>query len=199
MVKWPPRFLFVSGRLCLDFAQTGGSRHPTKWERLHAPSDLVDWLATCSLGLRVQRVTQRELNEGRALREAIWTCAQAVRRKREPPMNAVRILNRLATKPDLAPVLQKGKQEWMRTATAMQALSTIARDAIDLFGGELKHRVRECRNPRCYLLFLDTSRPGKRAWCTMRRCGNLIKTARYRKSRKTQTEGARRTKRVSRR
>ena len=39
-------------------------------------------------------------------------------------------------------------------------------------------RVRTCAG--CSLLFIDRSRPGRRRWCSMDRCGNRDKTARYR-------------------
>ncbi|MFE7743242.1 CGNR zinc finger domain-containing protein [Nocardia sp. NPDC057455] len=32
----------------------------------------------------------------------------------------------------------------------------------------------------CGLLFVDASRPGRRRWCSMDRCGNLSKVRRYR-------------------
>src|SRR5215207_3606633 len=38
------RFIFISGRLCIDFTQTGGETGKrAAWERFHAPSDLADW------------------------------------------------------------------------------------------------------------------------------------------------------------
>jgi predicted RNA-binding Zn ribbon-like protein len=64
--------------------------------------------------------------------------------------------------------------------TAAQALSTLARDAIDLFTGPLADRIRQCNGRRCSLLFVDASRPGKRRWCSMQRCGNLHKQRTYR-------------------
>jgi predicted RNA-binding Zn ribbon-like protein len=60
-------------------------------------------------------------------------------------------------------------------------LSTLARDAIDLVTGPYARRVRECASDECALLFVDTSRPGRRRWCSMDGCGNRAKTAGYRK------------------
>lgn len=94
------------------------------------------------------------------------------------------MIHEAAAAPDLVPVLRKGVASWADASTARAALASIARDAIALFGGEQRQRLRECRNPHCPLLFVDTSRPGRRAWCTMRRCGNLEKTSRYRISKK---------------
>jgi len=36
-------------------------------------------------------------------------------------------------------------------------------------------RVRDCANPHCGVLFLDSSRPGTRRWCSMDTCGNRAK------------------------
>jgi len=61
-----------------------------------------------------------------------------------------------------------------------QALAHIAREGIALLTGPLRGRVRECAAPDCQLLFVDTSRPGRRQWCSMARCGNIAKTRAYR-------------------
>ena len=46
-------------------------------------------------------------------------------------------------------------------------------------------RLRICENPQCKWVFKDTSRTGKRKWCSMRSCGNRAKVARHRARRKT--------------
>jgi predicted RNA-binding Zn ribbon-like protein len=183
-VAWPPRFLFLSGELSIDFAQTGGVGAYAKFERWNAPRDLADWFRASALALDLDRVTTRDLGAARDLRQAIWDAAQAVVAGRSPAPASVRVLNAAAARPDLVPALARGARTWAPGATATQALSTVARSAIAFFGSERRERLRVCKNPRCPLLFVDLSRPGKRAWCTMRRCGNLQKTARYRASRK---------------
>ncbi len=62
-----------------------------------------------------------------------------------------------------------------------QALAHIAREGIALFSGPLRDRVRECAAEDCQLLFVDASRPGRRQWCSMARCGNIAKTRSYRR------------------
>ena len=181
------RFIFISGRLCIDFSQTGGeSGRRAAWERFHKPSDLADWFAASPLQLREVRVSSRELKTALSLREAIWRAAEAIRQKEKPPARDIALINEVASAPDLAPRLARHglKQTWSSSPTAQAALSTLARDAIDLFSGELRSRIRKCANPNCELMFVDTSRPGKRRWCLMKRCGNMAKTSQYRKSRK---------------
>ena len=63
---------------------------------------------------------------------------------------------------------------------AAAALATIAWDAVDLLANADPRRLRECARPGCSLLFLDTSRPGRRQWCSMARCGSAVNSSRYR-------------------
>ena len=178
------RFIFIAGRLCIDFTQTGGETGKRAyWERFHQPSDLADWLAESPLQLQGIQVHPEEFRTALTLREAIWRVASAIVQKGAPLAEDVETINHVAETPDLPPqlVLDGLEEVWYSPATATAALSTIARDAIDLFSGELRSRIRECENPNCGLMFVDSSRPGQRRWCLMKRCGNMAKTSKYRK------------------
>jgi predicted RNA-binding Zn ribbon-like protein len=172
--------------LSLDFAETGGkSEERAVWERLHGPSDLSDWLSESPLQIEGASVTPAEFETALDLREAIWYAAQAIRQGGMPLSGDIDLINQAASMPDPAPQLNADSQTraWKAPLTATAALSAVARDAIDLFSDELRDRIRECENPKCSLIFVDTSRPGKRRWCHMDRCGNMAKTARYRQRR----------------
>jgi predicted RNA-binding Zn ribbon-like protein len=178
------RFIFISGSLCIDFTQTGGETEPRAyWERFQGPSDLADWFAESALQLQGVQVSPEEFKVALSLRESIWRVAQAISQNETPLIKDVKVINRAAAAPDLPPQLTPEDLQgvWHSPATATAALSTIARDAIDLFSGELRSRIRTCENPNCGLMFVDASRPGKRRWCLMKRCGNMAKTSTYRK------------------
>lgn len=179
-MTWPPRWLFISGRVSIDIVHTGGEGFRAQWERWHRPADLAEWMQVCPLLAVRARVSERDLVTARGLREAVWEAAQSTLRGEPIARGAVRAMEAAAAQPDLVPVLRGGARAWAPGSTGAQALSTVARDAIDLFGTDLRSRLRQCNGRNCGLLFVDTSRPGKRAWCTMRRCGNLTKIARYR-------------------
>ena len=49
-------------------------------------------------------------------------------------------------------------------------------------------RLRVCENTQCRWVFKDTSRTGKRKWCSMRSCGNRAKVARHRARQKAQPQ-----------
>ena len=82
-----------------------------------------------------------------------------------------------AAAPLLAPQLVSGgvTAGWAAPVRATQALSTLAREMIELLSGPLSGRIRECASGDCPLVFVDTSRPGARRWCAMERCGNRHK------------------------
>jgi predicted RNA-binding Zn ribbon-like protein len=180
VMLWPPRFIFIAARLSLDFAQTGGEGERARWERWHSPEDLSEWMTACPhLKVRAS-VTKADLIEARVLREAILRGAEASLRGENVPSDVIEVLHRNADRPNLVPHLEAGSAVWVEGSSGQQVLSSVARDAIDLFGSEARLRLRKCQNPSCDLMFVDTSRPGKRVWCSMERCGNLNKIARYR-------------------
>jgi predicted RNA-binding Zn ribbon-like protein len=181
--QWHARFIFIAGRLCVDFTLTGGhSPERAGWERLNSPNDLSDWLAICPLHLKDVAVTRSEFDLALELREAIWSLLHSVIQHTSPDPRALELVNRIAALPDLSPALTADGQDylWLSPGQASQALATIARDTVDLLSGDLRERIRECENPNCQLVFVDQSRPGKRRWCLMERCGNLHKTRAYR-------------------
>lgn len=171
-------FRFDAGALCLDFAHTGGEGEYAIYETLHHPADLAQWLAQPPLAAAVTTpVTARELAAAKTLRQAIWDVAHDCAAGRRPAATTVAVINRAAAAPALVPALADdgATAEWASPVRATQALSTMAREMIDLLSGPLAGRVRECAGDNCPLVFVDSSRPGARRWCAMERCGNRHK------------------------
>jgi predicted RNA-binding Zn ribbon-like protein len=181
MVTGEPRFWFRSGHVALDLALSGGDDLRARWERLAAPSDLADWLAASDLGVGRLPVSGWDLAVAHELRDAIWPLAHATSDGKVLPGDAVAMLNDHASRPRLAPGLDgQGRRRW-RQPTAAAALAHIAAEAVELLGGPRADRVRRCAGDRCWLLFLDTSPPGRRRWCSMERCGNRAKVRAHRR------------------
>lgn len=171
-------FRFDAGALCLDFAHTGGEGRYAVFETLHEPADLREWLAQPPLAAMVPRpVTARDFAAARALRQAIWDAAHSRAARRSLPAGAVVTINRAAAPPALVPELDAigASAGWAPPVRASQALSTLAREMIELLSGPLSGRIRECASDNCPLVFVDSSRPGARRWCAMQRCGNRHK------------------------
>jgi predicted RNA-binding Zn ribbon-like protein len=172
-------FRFLSGRLCLAFCATVGERWRHEYERLRSPEDLQRWFTEGGLVASPPPVTHADLRGARELREAIYRAAKALIDKRLPAEADEAIINRAAAAAPVVPSLQRGRLT-RSTTSSRAALSTIARDAIELFD-EQPGRIRECASPECGLLFFDASRPGHRRWCSSGACGGRDRAARFRR------------------
>ncbi|MEU8204913.1 ABATE domain-containing protein [Streptosporangium sp. NPDC049046] len=172
------RFRFDAGTLCLELLVTGGEGGLAKWERLHTPDDLAAWIPLSRAGLGdLVQVSADDLAAVLRLRAALQRlAATAASGSRAFAEADLATLNEAAAAPPPIPVIGPGlKRSWALPVTGTQFLSAAARDAVEVFGGPALDRIRVCDGERCPLLFLDTSRPGARRWCSMDRCGNRHK------------------------
>ncbi|MGW7198769.1 CGNR zinc finger domain-containing protein [Streptomyces chryseus] len=179
-------YLFDPGALCLELLPTGGPGPLARYEVLHEPADLARWAARSRLpgGLDLT-VDPGELADARALRDALHRLAADRAHGRALAARDLDVVNERAAREPLAARIDVGAgvgavRAWAPGATGDQLLSTVARDAVDLFTGPHAHRIRQCGSHDCHLLFVDTSRPGRRRWCAMERCGNRSKARAHR-------------------
>jgi predicted RNA-binding Zn ribbon-like protein len=173
------RWWFDSGSFALDFAYTGAMGGKPEWERLHAPDDLTAWLRE-RFPVAVGAARSRDLFDAMSLRDAIGRMALSAARDEPVRAQDIDLVNLYAATPDIPPALAGGSRQAGRSVqTVGQALSTIARDAVDLFDPANADRIREC-NGDCGIVYLDTSRAATRRWCSMQRCGNRAKVRAHR-------------------
>lgn len=172
-------FGFTAGRLCLWLVATVGNRGSQAFERLQTLDDLKRWCVQAKLLETPPEVTETDLEATRELREAIYRTALARRDGRAPNAQDREIINDWAAQPPLVPQLsQDGRaRSWTAQRPIRAILAMIARDAIDLFASSEIEKLKVCAQPTCASLFLDTSRPGQRRWCSMNVCGNKAKKA----------------------
>ncbi|GIL41265.1 CGNR zinc finger domain-containing protein [Roseiterribacter gracilis] len=174
-------FRFRGGHVALDFPATlAARRQATPRELLALPSDLSRWLVAAGLTASALLVTQDDLETAKQLREAIYAVAVARIEGTAPPVGALDALNRIAA--GEAAILKLDRDGQMRLLGSARALLTsLAHEAIRLFGAEQADRIRQCESETCALLFLDLSRSGDRRWCSMSGCGNRAKVAEFRR------------------
>jgi predicted RNA-binding Zn ribbon-like protein len=173
-------FKFRGGSLALDFPATLAARlRAEPRELLQTPRDLGRWLVAAGLAKSEPPVTEEELRQARELREALYRLASARLDGHPFPEPERALLNRWAAGRTPAPCLEADGMSWARE-DASALLSLLARDAVELLGGELGGRIRQCAGEGCALLFVDTSRTGGRKWCSMSGCGNKAKVASFR-------------------
>jgi predicted RNA-binding Zn ribbon-like protein len=187
-----PEFVFVGGRACLDLVDTVGKRGRLDLERLRDPERLGQWLREAGILEDPPPATDEELDRFRSLREAVYRLIRARLDHRPAAQADLDEVNLEAAAPDLVPQLRASSStdstdggegltaSYRASAIVDAVLSTLARDAIALLSGPLAERVKECEGEDCTLIFLDDSQARRRRWCSMERCGNLAKIAKYR-------------------
>jgi predicted RNA-binding Zn ribbon-like protein len=136
------------------------------------------------------RASDRELQQARDLREAIYRL-MLIRIAQRPAAAAdIRVINDWARRRTPAPQLSVDEPFTLQTHDeddAGMALGVVARDAIDLVTGTRAASLRACEATDCGMLYLDLSQGHTRRWCSMKECGNRAKAAAYRARRKKDT------------
>lgn len=186
-------FKFYTGVPCLDFFVTLRGRKEERLETLRSFEALAAWGQLAGIvdaqGLRqLRRVSpvrgRSYVRAAIALREALYRIFTAVARREPVPTKDVMSLNRL---------LRRGKVYWQLDVAAggqsvkkivapdgpWGLLLAIGQSALDLLASDNVGLVRACANPRCSVIFVDQSKNHSRRWCSMARCGNLMKVTRF--------------------
>lgn len=121
------------------------------------------------------------LSAARELRESMYRVFAAVARMEEPVRRDLDALadgyaeaasrGRLQREHDVYTLATPGPR------TFATLLGEVSASAVDLLTRGPLDRIGEC--PSCRWLFLDTSRNGRRRWCSMATCGSRDKARRY--------------------
>ncbi|MGW3496313.1 CGNR zinc finger domain-containing protein [Streptomyces sp. NPDC001020] len=174
--------VFVCGDPALDFAATLCTRHSTPIDMLTTPERLDAWYRESGLVDSVTPAEEVDLQQAKIIREAIHRLVTARRLGKRYDEKALAAVNTAARGPSAAPQLTPPGRR--TAATPEQALSTVARHAVELLGGPDVRLLKECGSPGCTRVYLDCSRGMRRQWCGMEFCGNKIKAAAYRARKK---------------
>jgi predicted RNA-binding Zn ribbon-like protein len=181
---------FVGGHPVLDLTNTVFNRaHPAEDnELLTSPTAVLTWCE--SAGLFEDAPTPSDVDAAglvtqvRSVREDAWAVFDAVARGKAVPGPAVgALLERggagLSARHlrDLDARLEHLSADWAAPGAIPAALALLSVHALFTLPAE---RVRACG--RCGWLFLDSSRGGRRRWCSMSTCGNREKASRHRQA-----------------
>ncbi|MFI2207539.1 CGNR zinc finger domain-containing protein [Streptomyces sp. NPDC020192] len=175
----PERFRLGNEILAFRFVATLGERRGDPVERIAAPERLRAWLTTNGLGDADMPVSDALLRDAHELREAIHRAGTAVASGCVPDPVDEELLNRWTARHRAQLVLTGGQAQWHLpdTDSARAALAIVALDAVATLGGHRDGVIKRCEQRTCGGLFVDTSRGGRRRWCSMATCGNKVKKA----------------------
>ena len=172
------------GRLSLDLTWTLRYRATAAMELLHSPDELRRWITTAIAPVRGP-LTTGDLDAAVRLREAVYAAAVATIDGRPVRESDRAVLNDCAARPAAWRRLQRTGRSVLELRPDDQvgsALATVAADAIAVLAAA-DGRLRLCEGPGCSLVFYDSSRPGRRRWCSTERCGNRVNATTYRRRR----------------
>ena len=189
-----PRDSYASGDLSLDFANTVKFSRGRQIDSLQTPEALRDWLeagglleragdADAMLSPAVARIV---LTEAHRLRTEVRQLFEAHSARSTPSPATLYALNRVLDSSARTRVLETVDEglilrEIERGDAAIVLLAPIALAAARLVTRVDPARLGECAAPECGTWFVDTSKGGRRRWCSMARCGNRTKAARHRR------------------
>ncbi|MFD6994840.1 CGNR zinc finger domain-containing protein [Streptomyces mirabilis] len=176
--------VFVCGNPALDFAATLRARRSLRFEMFTSPDRLDAWYLESGVVDSVSGSQDSDVGRATVVREAVYALVTARRLGEAYDDEALAVLNAAARNAAATPQLTPAGR-WT-AATPEEALSTVARLAVELLGGPDVPLLKECGNPECTRIYIDRSRGMRRQWCGMESCGNKIKAAAYR-ARKRET------------
>lgn len=197
-----PAFVFVGGRLWLDFVNTDDARLGVRLDTIDAFDKYVDWLEAAELidAARASALRRRALDqpsgaaaalvEARRIRAALRallergrsTAGQAARDAAVAEIN--RVLGRAVGTRRIDAVEDRYVRTFVPVGDVFGGLVIpIVESAVDsLVRGEFD-RIRTCADRRCPRHFADDTKSHTRRWCDMRTCGNRAKAQRRRRRR----------------
>ncbi|WP_344917798.1 CGNR zinc finger domain-containing protein [Streptosporangium oxazolinicum] len=171
----------VGNALCLDFANTVNSRPVVRRDWLATPEEAVTWARAAGRPIERRAGLVAALPGARELRETVFRVFRPLADGDEPPradLDAVTAayadgLAHARLEPDDG----RFRFAWTAPRTVGTLLWEVAASAADLLTRGPLERVQAC--PSCSWLFLDTSKNGRRRWCSMTTCGSRDKARRY--------------------
>ena len=195
-----PAFVFVGGRLWLDFVNTDDARLGVRLDTIDAFDKYVEWLEAAELidAARASALRRRALDqpsgataalvEARRIRAALrallergrGTTGQAARDAAVAEIN--RVLGRAVGTRRVDAVEDRYVRTFVPVGDVFGGLVIpIVESAVDsLVRGEFD-RIRTCADRRCPRHFADDTKSHTRRWCDMRTCGNRAKAQRRRR------------------
>ena len=183
----------------LDFVNTL-DLWPVSHDHLDSPATALDWLVEHDLMHREARLHLLAQYQGspatglemlgriRRVRQAMRGVLEAAAARRAPSATDLDEMNRALRTHyiyELLPATDGVSLDHRHQGDPVDgAMARLAESiARELIQGDTS-RLHICENPQCKWVFKDTSRTGKRKWCSMRSCGNRAKVARHRARRK---------------
>jgi predicted RNA-binding Zn ribbon-like protein len=183
------------GVLCLDYVNTIPDRFDnSNRDLLPAFNDLIYWAKKAKVvdsagitGLEKvaasnERKTKEFFAEAIHLRSLIYSIFLPISQQQKLKLSDLDQFNKLVSRyfPFLQLTAERDgfTEQWNFDSNHFYSITApIIKSAYELLLSDKLHRVKQC--PSCGWLFLDTTKNGKRRWCSMQDCGSNAKALDY--------------------
>ena len=153
----------------------------TDIDTIATPDDLAMWLSEQGLVDDLVEPTEQEVEDARAVREAIRELLLANNGVESDAGAASTTLEEAGRKARLGVRFEDGRPVLApEDDGARGAIGRIVATVAELAPTEEWKRLKTCRDEHCRVAFYDKSRNRSRAWCSMEVCGNREKARSFR-------------------
>ncbi len=184
------------GLLCLDFVNSVPNRKvDPQPDYLSDILDIIEWAKRLKLidSKKTEKIllveTEKEpkiaasfFKEAIVFRELLYTLFWHISAGKKIPIDSLNKYNHLLKV--YFPYLQIKElsncfeEEWvLEENNFKRLLAPIINDSYETLLSDKLSRIKEC--PNCGWLFYDTTKNGKRRWCSMKSCGSNVKALEY--------------------
>ena len=170
----------VANALCLELVNTVNVWSAPTQDVLASGEAAKSWATLVGVPLRAEP-DAAALDRARRLRLTVHESFRSIARGEQPDADHLAGIELAYTsglaRARLEPTGPAYGFAWPAPGTLDDLLGRAAASAVELLTGGPLERVGEC--PSCGWLFLDTSRNGRRRWCSMETCGARVKARRH--------------------
>lgn len=171
----------VGNALCLDFANTVNVRSAPDRDWLGTAKDLQVWSASAGYPVMPDDGPDASMARMRTVRDVVYRIFSPIAHGQPSDTAALAVVTATHAEGVQRGLLKRAKGvytwSWPSPRTRVVLLWEVAASTIELLGQGPLDRVGEC--PSCGWVFLDTSKNGRRRWCSMATCGSRNKAHRY--------------------
>ena len=148
---------------------------------LTGPPALKEWLTEHQLLARTATVTDADVRQAAAVRNALYRLLEA-RQAGTTDREAAGVLNRSARSAQMSVSFgDEGRARIEPLAPAVDgALGKLLAIVVDAMADGSWDRLKVCRGDDCAWAFYDRSKKRSGAWCDITDCGNVAKARTYR-------------------
>ncbi|MDV3222608.1 CGNR zinc finger domain-containing protein [Intrasporangium sp.] len=188
-----PDVELVGNALCLDFTNTVNARPNASRDWLATPEQARTWADAVGRETTAERIDASALAAARTLREQLHDIFGALATGAKPaPEDLDALVRAHAAAVGRARLLRSEagsyRLDWPDDGTLTPVIDAVSNSAIELLAHGPLHRLGRC--PSCGWLFVDTSKNGRRRWCSMATCGARDKARRHYRAQQAERQPA---------